>query len=302
MDLHHQGVKQIYLAIDGSKDNQDDMQSKIEVGSRLLAAELKIDLRIWRRNTNLGPAVSVITAIDWFFSNEERGIILEDDLILSDDAINYFDFALRHYNQNKSVFMIAGSNFFDDIVPGNGGVLASCYPVIWGWATWKDRWNSFRSTLNQLESLQINAPFHERWFWSTGLRRCFNGVKDAWDIPLATYQQSYRYLSILPPVNLVSNIGHDVFAGNTFVNEWPLNFPVKRMTPDAVRRYQSSVGHFDESLSGEINSRFRNRIYQIRKYRTLPPSFSTLFDFFRYPKHTRRGLLLDRLSQINQTQ
>lgn len=296
--LHNQGVEKIYLAIDGARENDDDSQSQIEIQARSRAAELNIDLKVWRRDSNLGPAVSVITAIDWLFLNEERGVIIEDDLVLSSDAIKYFDVTLLQYSQNKKVFMITGSNFFDGIIPPTASVISTHYPVVWGWATWRDRWFDYRSALSSLQSMRIQGSSFERRYWNTGLRRCLNGVKDAWDIPLVTYQRTHNFLTVLPPVNLVSNIGFDAFAGNTFIDEWPLNSRLGQLSPTAMINIRSQDIGSEPKICTYVDELFRERVYRINGFRTLPSKLSTIFDIIRYPRYRRAKNLIDRLSEI----
>ena len=297
--LHHQGVAKIYLAIDGPRENDDFLQSQIEVKARSRSIELNIELNVWRRDSNLGPAVSVITAIDWLFSHEERGVILEDDLVLSSDAIRYFDHSLTVFSDLKSVFLITGSNYLENPSLSTAPLLATHYPIIWGWATWNDRWQNYRDALNTLNTLSTPITPHERWFWKNGLRRCLNGVKDAWDIPLVTYQLSRRYLSVMPQNNLISNCGADEFAGNTLVDVWPLNLPLGRMSRYELSRLQSFDGVFDQQLIEQIDSFFKERIYKISKFKVLPPGISTLLDLIRYPSIKRNQKLLKRITQVN---
>lgn len=296
--LQGQGVHRIYLAIDGPRRLDDELQILIERDSLQLAEELKIDLRIWRRDANLGPAVSVITAIDWFFKYEEFGVILEDDLVLSDDAIGYFDFALSNYADANNVFLIAGSNFFGDVLLGSDGSLATHYPVTWGWATWANRWAGYRSALTSLSDFQISRGLTEKWFWKNGLRRCLNGIQDAWDIPLVTFQLSQNVLSVIPPVNLISNIGADSFAGNTFVDEWPLSVPLERMPLKIFLANKSQEIVFDQDLIPKINSLFISKIYKIQLGRTLPSPVSAIFDLLRHPQATRMKKLTERLELV----
>jgi hypothetical protein len=295
--LYAQGVERIYLAIDGAKGSNNNLQSGIEESAIALAAKLNLELRIWRRFENLGPAVSVITAIDWFFTNEEEGVILEDDLILSSDALQFFNSSLKHYSGASNVFMVSGSNYFDSLdakrVP-----IATNYPVIWGWATWKNRWTHYRSSLNDFNNLRVPAAVNERWFWEIGARRCLNGIQDAWDIPLAAYQLSMGYLSVLPPRNLISNCGADVFAGNTFIDRWPLNVPVHQLNRYEFENQYSSSMVFDANLVSEINNLFRVKIYRIRWSGTLPSQFSKFLDLLRYPQPTRGKPLIERIDQV----
>ena len=72
----------LYIAADGAR--------KHKVGEDLLCKDTRsiIDLIDWEceiktlfRNENLGCKISVSSAIDWFFENEEQVIILEDDCL-----------------------------------------------------------------------------------------------------------------------------------------------------------------------------------------------------------------------------
>lgn len=296
--LRNQGVRKIYLAIDGPKNLDHDLQNRIEKDSRELAEELGVNLRIWHRDSNLGPAVSVITAIDWFFKNEESGVILEDDLILSDGAIGYFDFALSRYADVNSVFLIAGSNYFGDGLLGSKSSFATHYPVTWGWATWRSRWTEYRSVLTSLSNFQAPGGLIEKWFWKNGLRRCLNGIQDAWDIPLATFQLSQKILSVIPPVNLISNIGADSFAGNTLVDEWPLNRPLERLPIETLLATKSHEKVFEPSFTSKIDSLFYSNVYKIQRFRTLPPGISMILDLLRHPVATRRKNLIERLELV----
>ena len=64
--------------------------------------ECKVHLKF--NNKNLGCKKSVINAINWFFENEESGIILEEDCI-PNESFFYFCAALldKYKNNKKSV-------------------------------------------------------------------------------------------------------------------------------------------------------------------------------------------------------
>lgn len=296
-NLHLQGVQLVYLAIDGSKNGNAELQTKIESSAKSLADKLGIEIVIWKRDVNLGPAVSVITAIDWFFQNVSAGIILEDDLFLSSDTVQFFEESLKSFQAVEEIFMVAGSNFFAD-EKSLLDLYSTHYPVIWGWATWADRWRDYRTALNSFHPVRVPGSISEQWFWEIGARRCLNGIKDAWDIPLAAYQLSVGKLTILPPVNLISNRGADAFAGNTHVDEWPLNSPVNKLNSASLiftllANAESSV----ESINS-MDKLFRNRVYKISAVCTLPALLSKFLDLIRYPSASRNKSLLHRLNQV----
>jgi hypothetical protein len=297
-NLSAQGVEEIYLAIDGPRNGNTELQSKIESAAQGIAVQLGIEIRIWKRDVNLGPAVSVITAIDWFFENVEAGIILEDDLFLSPDAVQYFQTSLMWFSTIERVFMVSGSNYFESET-SNSEVLATHYPVIWGWATWADRWNDYRNAMSGLQRAVIPGSISERWFWKIGTQRCLSGIKDAWDIPLAAYQLSVGKLTVIPPVNLVSNRGADDFAGNTHLDEWPLNIPFNTLSSGFLENgFINNIETSQETIV-TIDELFRHRVYKIRATRTLPTLISKFFDIFRYPLATRRQPLHERLNKVD---
>ena len=53
---------------------------------------------------------------------------------------------LKKYNYNKKIAQISGCNLFYGIHKKkitNESYIFSKYPHIWGWATWKDRWQKY---------------------------------------------------------------------------------------------------------------------------------------------------------------
>ena len=223
-DLARAGTSTIYIAIDGPKNSQD-LVLQLELVSRIRALESNefIQIKIWRREANLGPALSVLTAIEWFFKFEESGIILEDDLEISANSIGYFSHALSAFANQKSIGIISGSNFWGELGAQNDLPFAT-YPLTWGWATWKDRWDLLRKPFfedNQIDLKELTLM--EKAFWRTGIENCMDRRLDAWDIPFAVNFKTLGLLAVIPNANYVTNIGFDEHAGNTFKNEWPLN-------------------------------------------------------------------------------
>ena len=69
------------------------------------------------QEANLGCGLGVSTAITWFFAKEERGIILEDDIIPDPSRSSRFCAELlERYEDDERVFAISGCNF----VPAGG--------------------------------------------------------------------------------------------------------------------------------------------------------------------------------------
>ena len=85
------GVTKVYLAVDGPRNNEEiKIQNSLIAEAKAFSLSRKIDLKLWHRSDNLGVAVGVISAIDWFFKYENKGVILEDDLEPSDHVCTLF--------------------------------------------------------------------------------------------------------------------------------------------------------------------------------------------------------------------
>jgi len=172
---------------------------------------------------NLGCRLGVSTAINWFFDQEEEGIILEDDIVVHEDFFNYCANLLNHYRNDTRVWAISADNFQDGQWRGSGSYYFSHNPHCWGWASWRRAWRHYDLNLTTWpEFRDSGAMVHlfsntaERQFWWNIWERLYrDGQPDTWD-----YQWSYTVmvnggLVALPNTNLASNIGFNKQATHT---------------------------------------------------------------------------------------
>ena len=97
------------------------------------------------RKNNYGFYKNFYGGLNFFFRYEKKGIILEDDLIVSKYFLNYMNEALNKYESNKRVWHISGWNYNVNI---SSNFDAYCIRTMncWGWGTWKNRKRSLRFT------------------------------------------------------------------------------------------------------------------------------------------------------------
>jgi len=224
------GITKFYVAIDGPRtDLALDQQRIMREFLANFEKDSSLNVNVWWRNENLGPAVSVLTAINWFFGIEEEGIILEDDLEPEPDFFNYAEATLAEYRKSENVWIIAGSRL---IAPNSefSEETWSLYPMTWGWATWANRWHlMYQELLSTPKSSWRNWFDRRANYWDVGSRRSKAGYIDAWDLPLASAQFRLKKLTLIPPVNLIRNIGFDSQATHTVSNSYPLNVPTFKL-------------------------------------------------------------------------
>lgn len=127
---------------------------------------------------------------DELFKKYDFVIRLEDDLIVSDDILEYFEWASIVYESHPKVAAVIG--YTDEDGPSNAARLQGTFSP-WIWGTWRDRWvNIMRDTWDHDYSTFNGHPGHQAgWDWNLNTR---------------IYPEQ-ELLSVLPTSSRVQNIG-----------------------------------------------------------------------------------------------
>lgn len=271
------GIRKFYIAVDGSENSviterQHEFMNHINSKYR----NKNIEIYWWLRPQNLGLAVSMITAVDWFFQFEESGIILEDDLLLSNE---FFLFCLSGLNssRNKDLYSISGNQPISDWPDGESNNCGN-YPLIWGWATWRDRWVEIRK-IYELSSFSVVRPSSSLGprifgFWFAGVMRVRSGFLSSWALPFAAASRSRNWLHIYPKVNLVQNLGDDNDATHTFSNS---SFTKMSSSP----QFNPVNDWFcDKRLAKAMTLSIEKKFYRIKLRHTFSPFVYLCFKVF----------------------
>lgn len=214
----------LYVASDGPRISRED-ESEIVMNVRdyvLHNVDWNCEVLTLFRDENLGCKIAVSSAISWFFEKEEEGIILEDDCLPSSTFFRYCDDLLALYRNDTRIGMISGNNnqFGKNVVESS--YYYSKYPSIWGWASWKRVWDSYDVNLKQLPNflgtdfLKYSIPTKsESLFWKNNFESVQLNQVDTWDYQFVCCMWMQQFLSVIPKVNLVSNIGFGPNATHT---------------------------------------------------------------------------------------
>lgn len=253
------GVRKIYVAIDGGQSLELKKRYESAIQDHLL--HHKGTLFVLQRKINLGLATSVMSAVDIFFQQEIKGIILEDDLVFGREFLDFCDEALVKFADNEHISMISGNQFFPNS-NSLSDISIGHYPLIWGWATWRDRWQSFRKSLEDSTILETPywIPLKVKYFWLIGFKRAINCEIDSWAIIYATYVRFRKLICIYPVQNLVSNMGYDSAATHTSGSHWTLNVPVSQM--EILDIELADAINVTESIERDVyNIRFKHKLF-----------------------------------------
>lgn len=252
--------KKLYIASDGPRNNKEGEREIVESVRDYVLSNIdwECEIRTLFRENNLGCKVAVSSAIDWFFENEEEGIIIEDDCL---PDLSFFQFCqelLEKYRNDERVAIISGNNFNDKKI-GEADYYFKRIPHIWGWATWKRVWDKYDVNMSQYVEFKKNNKIKEIWsnkkvqrYWNYIFSEVLNGSIDTWDYQLTFCCFNNNLLNICPNKNLVKNIGFNNNATNTFLK-------IKGINDLEFNSISFLLRHPDKLFYEEASDRYINK-------------------------------------------
>lgn len=214
-------VAKLYIAADGPRpDTKKDIALCKQVREIVSNIDWPCEVETLFRDENRGCRFGPSEAIDWFFTHEPAGIILEDDCLPHPDFFKYCSWALEHFKDNRKVWHINGNNFAASPDLYRSTLDFTSLAQVWGWATWADRWQSHR--VNPFHIRAEAWKYDSHWQLSSlakkvkkfHIERLCLGL-DAWDYQWQVTILNQQGLCLSPSANLISNIGDDSDASHT---------------------------------------------------------------------------------------
>jgi hypothetical protein len=192
-------------------------------------------------DVNLGCKNRVASGIDWVFEQVPEAIMLEDDCLPHPTFFRFCEELLERYRDDRRVSQIGGTNFQFGRNRPQASYYFSRYNHIWGWASWRRAWRAYDRTASiwpqMRDEQRLNAIISrsgERRFWNRAFEAVYRGRVDTWDLQWTLAAWAQNMVSIVPEVNLVSNIGFGADATHTrgtniyaAMDVSPMNFPLR---------------------------------------------------------------------------
>ena len=211
--------RQMLIVADGPRNDRPGESALCEE-TRAIVQEIDwpCDVRTRFSSENLGCKLNVATGLDWAFQRVEEAIILEDDCLPDPTFFPYCEQLLQRCHGNPRVSQICGSNYQQGHRRTESSYYFSRHAHIWGWATWRyswcendlemSKWPQLRDT-GWLEKYlgDSKAAFYWRKVFDDSYKN-HRGSLNSWAIPWTFSCWARGALSIIPEVNLVSNIGY----------------------------------------------------------------------------------------------
>ena len=204
----------------------------------------------------LKSVYNVPNAINLAFHYSDKVIVLEDDVVPARDMLLYFEALLKKFEKANPIVSISAYNktVMKPEVEKINHIHESPSFTRWGWATWKDRWNSFIPD--------------------------FSPRSTSWAIEFNLFRQKHGMMEIKPEISRCNNIGSrgvhvtspswqkiyqtTSHTSDSYSLNYPLEFQLSEFSYSAERdliHYHDEVYFRGEYLEAqEFESRFFKKI------------------------------------------
>ena len=215
--VDYKNATDLYIFCDGSK-NASDEKKVTETQNHVKIYEQKSTYRsvtVQYNKQNKGLANSIIQGVNKIINIYGKAIVLEDDLLVSKDFLEYMNKALDYYQYNDRI----------------GAISAYSYPIkileqyekdvyflekgdCWGWATWADRWKNAEwanvDYKRYFKNIKLRNQFEKlECYWDSTMYLQMKGKVDSWAIRWVYHLFRNHQLTVYPRMSRISNNGFD---------------------------------------------------------------------------------------------
>jgi ADP-heptose:LPS heptosyltransferase len=306
----------LFVAADGPRANRpmDEVLCK-EARAIISQVDWPCEVKTLFREQNLGCGHAVSSAISWFFSQVEEGIILEDDCLPHPTFFTYCQDLLEYYRNDTKVMHIGGVNFQNGHKRGDASYYFSGVAHVWGWASWRRAWDLYNFNVSDFYTFVRDEKIYEYFpneklamHWLDHFKSMYYHKIDTWD-----HQWSYAVLnnhgvSVIPNTNLISNIGFREDATHTSssnsVYAYAKTYPIARplvhpqtieVNKEADFYFFKEVDHLpltEPGFSFPLASRIRSLAARLVEYSLRRFVFSPKI------KHPKKHILIQKVDAI----
>lgn len=247
----------LYIYSDGAKTAEDvDTVNEVRTIIREPLAFSKIE--IIERKKNYGLANNVIGAVSEIIEKHGTAIVLEDDVILMEHTLSYFNDALVKYKTDEKVMHI-GSYMYNIDSSNLPETFFTRHISSQAWATWDRSWKYLNPNIDQLikqfdkQKIKEFTFDHTMNFWKQMLLQQ-KGTIDSWAIRWYASVFLQGGLGLQCSLSLIQNIGHDGSGVHSDISNL-FDSPIKE---DKVNSFPEKI---EENKEGYIALRnyFKNR-------------------------------------------
>lgn len=283
----------LFLYQDGPRSGREDDYDNIKECRQAIESLIDWNCEVFRlyQDTNYGCDPSEYLSQKWMFSHVEKGIVIEDDDVMSVSFFSYCKELLDRYEDDSRINMICGMNHlgvyekcpYDYFFVRNGG-------SIWGWATWKrtiDQWDPSYNFLKDpyaIKNIQNELGNRSASSYLATCREHLASGREHYESILGSYAILNGTYNIVPKRNMTCNIGVDAETTHSvadicklpratrkqlYMKTYELSFPLKHP------KYVQADYNYWKQVESLMHGNWFIRTFQIRRiesflYRIFP--------------------------------
>lgn len=206
---------ELFLYQDGPRlDHPDDMENIKKCREIANDIDWKCKIHRFYQTKNIGVDPSGYIADTWAFSQTNKCIVLEDDVVPSVSFFSFCKIMLDKYENDERIMLISGFNPEEITNDISADYFFSATTFTWGWASWArvvNKWDikySFLKDKNKRKQVQ-------KYISQKGLVKNMLNIfeehldsgKEHFETLLISNQYLHEGLTIVPKRNMVNNIG-----------------------------------------------------------------------------------------------
>ncbi len=269
----------LYIYCDGPKENADDLSlQNIESVRGLVQNERRFkEVVVIEQPINKGLANSIIDGVTEVIGKYGSAIIVEDDLLPGPGFLNYMNSALELYKGDSKVGCIHAWNYSLDYSSIDDSTFFLKGADCWGWGTWKDSWDLFKTDgkrlLTQIVNNKLEFEFNRNGThqFTQMLQDQIAGKNDSWAIRWHASLFIHDKYCLHPVRPIVKNIGLDnsgTHCGDFAYKQEPVDFievkkiPVKesRWFYKAYEKMERANQGFNKSAKWPVLKKYIKRL------------------------------------------
>lgn len=205
----------IFIFSDNFKD--ESQREKVqEVRTIIHNFQNKIPVTVIEASENIGLNNSIINGISIICEKYSRVIVLEDDLILNPQIIDFFIQSLDLYENESQVSHISGFSFPINCVSSLDAYFLPFFSS-WGWATWQRSWKEFEWAPEKAKfEMSRNSELRKKMFpYYDMFMDHYDRNEMVWDLLWRWKIQSQNKIGLFPSTSLSWCSGFDQNASHT---------------------------------------------------------------------------------------
>lgn len=243
--LKQSGVRKLYIHGDGPRtSSENDLKGIAKVWDIVSSIDWDCEVHIEKSDKNLGCGNGVFSAISWFFQHEERGIILEDDVLPSTGLFLTLERMLFGLEDNGDVGAVSGFNWTPRsyLTDKRASFHYTNYAQSLAWGTWKRAWEGFsldpqvwHKGLNYQSLQKLGGTRFAHYWLNMYEEEILSGKLDTWDVQWGAYNWLHGRKFAVTNNNFALHIGFNERATHTRGNVVPNWHPkVLTIPPDEL--------------------------------------------------------------------